>query len=162
MEIRRATNADIDAIRELVFSVLAEYGLKSDPAGTDRDLEDIEASYFARGGVFEVVQANDGRIVGSVGLYPLRNRVCELRKMYLARAARGRGLGKQLMDRMLSQARGLGFRRIELETARPLVEAIGLYQRYGFRPIEGHALSQRCDQAYALDLAGDGSGANRA
>ena len=155
MRIRAATNSDADAIREIVFTVLAEYGLDCDPAGTDADLDDIEATYIVGGGMFEVVEANDERIIGTVGLFPLRDGVCELRKMYLAREARGRGLGRRLMDRVLEQARALGFRRIELETAAPLVEAVALYERYGFRPITVSRLSSRCDRAFALDLNDD-------
>jgi len=152
MNVRNATNADRDAVRKLVFSVLAEYGLKNDPTGTDLDMDDIQASYFDRGGVFEVVEADDGRIVGTVALYPLSKGVCELRKMYLSPEARGKGLGKQLMERMLDRARSLGFTRMVLETAAPLVEAIGLYKRYGFEPTNEHKLSLRCDQAFSLDL----------
>lgn len=160
MKLRNATNADRDAVRELVFSVLAEYGLKNDPTGTDLDMDNIQASYLDRGGIFEVVEADDGRIIGTVGLYPLKDGVCELRKMYLAREARGTGLGKKLMERMLDRARALGFRRMALETAAPLVEAIGLYKRYGFEPTVEHELSARCDQAFALDLRRDASVTN--
>ena len=153
MRIRPATNADARAARELVFSVLAEYGLKGEPEGIDRDLVDIEASYFAAGGLFEVVENDEGRIVGTAGLMPLGEGVCELRKMYLLRETRGRGLGKQLLERMLAAARERGYQRMELETATVLKEAIALYERYGFKPIpmHGHA-SARCDAAYALDL----------
>ena len=70
VRIRAATNSDADAIREIVFAVLAEYGLDCDPAGTDADLDDIEATYIVGGGMFEVVEANDERIIGTVGLFP--------------------------------------------------------------------------------------------
>src|SRR5438132_1247743 len=152
MKIRAATNGDTDKIRELVFGVLAEYGLKGDPDGTDSDLNDIEANYIARGGLFDVVETEDGKVVGTVGIFPKAEGVCELRKMYLLREARGKGLGKQLMERVLEQARVLGFRRIELDTSSRLVEAISLYKRYGFRPIECEHIPARCDQAFALDL----------
>lgn len=52
MIIRSARNTDTDAIKQLVFSVLDEYGLKPDPASTDQDLDDIEEQYFRRGGFF--------------------------------------------------------------------------------------------------------------
>jgi len=152
MLIRAATNADAEMIRTLVFGVLDEYGLKASHEGVDADLNDIEGNYVARGGAFEVVLAADGRLIGTVGLYPKSDGVCELRKMYLAPNARGRGLGKQLLERMLERARQLGFRRVELETAGVLVEAIGLYTRYGFRPIDPDHLAARCDRAFALDL----------
>jgi putative acetyltransferase len=150
--LRPATNADGTAVRELVFGVLREYGLKPDPADTDADLNDLEASYPARGGLFDVLETSDGRIVGSVGVYPLGPGVCELRKMYLSPPARGRGQGKRLLDHALAAARAKGFRRVVLETASVLKEAIALYRRYGFKPHQAEHVSSRCDQTYSLDL----------
>lgn len=152
--IRPATNADAPAIRELVADVLREYGLDHDPSGTDADLADIETHYLAAGGMFEVVVDPDqgGRVVGTMGMYPHGAYICELRKMYLRPEARGRGLGRQLMERALAFARERGFWRLELETANVLREALSMYRKYGFRPVTSDRLSERCDQAYALDL----------
>lgn len=152
LKIRPATNNDAEAVTALVFGVLAEYGLTPDPTTTDADLRDVERNYRARGGCFEVVDDGRGRIVGSVGLYPLEEGTCELRKMYLAPEVRGIGLGKQLLERMIEMARELGFERIVLETANVLVEAIALYTSYGFQPVQADHLSARCDQAYELRL----------
>ena len=58
--IRRATVADTASARELVFGVLREYGLVPEPAGTDADLMDLEAGFFADGGLFDVAVAPDG------------------------------------------------------------------------------------------------------
>jgi len=67
-KLRPATNADTNTIREIVFSVLREYGLEPSPLTTDSDLDDIEASYINRGGAFDVLENGDGEIVGCVGL----------------------------------------------------------------------------------------------
>lgn len=150
--LRPATNADSAAVKAMVFGVLTEYGLKPDPACTDADLDDLEGNYARRGGSFSVLEATDGTIIGSVGIDAAGAGVCELRKMYLSRAHRGKGLGKLLLDHGLSEARRLGFRRVVLETASVLTEAIRLYERYGFRPYQPNHLATRCDQAYCLDL----------
>jgi len=151
---RPATNADAEAVRSLVFGILAEYGLACDPAATDRDLFDVESNYAGRGGCFEVLIDESGNIVGSWGLYPLRQSVCELRKMYLDRSHRGRGIGKIIVKRAIERARALGFGRIELETARVLGEAISLYNSFGFKPFVPEHMSCRCDQAMFLELTG--------
>ena len=64
-QLRRATNADCEPVKTLVFTVLDEYGLRPDPDGTDADLDDIERSYFARGGTFRILQEGDGSLVGA-------------------------------------------------------------------------------------------------
>jgi putative acetyltransferase len=150
--LRPANNGDCDHIASLVFGVLREYNLKPDPASTDADIKDIDSSYFQRGGTFFVLEEKDGSIIGVYGLYPLEKHTCELRKMYLHKAHRGKGLGKLLLEDALTQARHLGFRRMTLETASVLKEAIALYKSYGFAEYTPEHLSSRCDQAYVLEL----------
>ena len=150
--LRPADNRDREDIARLVFGVLKEYGLKPDPASTDADLDDIESSYFKRGGTFLVLEEKDGPIIGAYGLFPLEEKMCELRKMYLHKAYRGKGLGKFLMDDALARAKHLGFKKMVLETASVLKEAIALYKHYGFTEYQPDHLSSRCDQAYSLIL----------
>jgi putative acetyltransferase len=148
---RAATNGDGDEIKIIVFGVLGEYGLQPSPETTDADLDDIEENYIRRGGVFEVLETADGEIVGCVGLYPASRETIELRKMYFAKKARGRGLGKETLRRMIAAARGRGFRKMYLETNSALTEAIALYRKFGFvETDEKHAA--RCDQAFVLEL----------
>ena len=119
--MRPATNTDGNAVRTLVFEVLREYGLSPDPEGTDADLPKIEEHY--RDGWFSVLEV-DGQIIGSVGLLPHAGTVMELRKMYLHRDWRGRGLGRLLLNQALDEARKRGARRVVLGTARVLGEAV--------------------------------------
>ncbi len=151
MNIRAANNADSEAVKRVVFSVLQEYGLKPDSNSTDKDLENIEASYFLKGGYFGVVEENNS-IVATIGLHRENATTCELRKMYCLASSRGKGLGKKLLEFSLVKAKELGFSRIMLETASPLKEAISLYKKYGFVEYKPDHLSSRCDQAYELYL----------
>ena len=150
--IRLATNADCASVQALVFSVLREYGLTPEPHATDADLSDLEAHYLKAGGAFWVVEDAAGNLVGSVGLHAESDGDCELRKMYLAPATRGYGLGRRLLELAVNRARELGFRRVTLGTASVLREAIRLYERAGFQPIPCDHFPGRCDQAYALEL----------
>ena len=156
--IRDACNADEAAIREVLYSVLAEYGLAPDPGGTDADLADLEENYWKSGGVFHVVLSPDASIVGCAGLFRLSSEEAELRKMYLLPAARGRGIGKLLLLRLIADARRLGYQRVVLETASVLTEAIELYRSAGFSPVSRDHLSERCDQAWKLSLRPPESG----
>lgn len=132
--------------------MLGEYRLAPDPDGTDADLADLEGNYWKKGGVFHVVLSPDGSIVGCAGLFQLSSAEVELRKMYLLPAARGRGIGKLLLSRLIADARRLGYQRVVLETASVLTEAIELYRSAGFSPISRDHLSPRCDQAWKLSL----------
>lgn len=149
---RAAINRDAIAIQNLVFSVLNSYGLRPDPEGTDTDLNDLEKSYFHSGGYFGVIENPEAQIVGCFGLYPIDRHMAEVRKMYLLPEARGQGLGKASLTRLLDFAQAQGFQRLHLETNQVLKEAIALYLKFGFLPLKGHVHSGRCDQAYYLDL----------
>lgn len=148
--IRPATNKDCMSVRALIFAVLNEYDLEPAPKTTDRDLDDLEAFYV--GGAFDLLETAEGEIIGTVGLLPLGGGNCELRKMYLKSSYRGQGLGQRLLKHAIETAKELEFNRIELQTARVLEEAIGLYEKFGFQPSEAAALERRCDKALALEL----------
>src|SRR5215470_193546 len=105
--LRPATNDDRTAIESLVFGVLAEYGLAPDLNGTDADLQDIETEYRRKGGMFDVLVNENGLIVGSVGLHATSGSTCEIRKMYLASSARGKGLGDDCWSMRLVKPRVL-------------------------------------------------------
>jgi GNAT superfamily N-acetyltransferase len=139
-------------IRALVFSVLREYGLSPDPDGTDADLDDVAQNYFDRGGTFRVLVSPAEEVVGCGGLYPLDAEEVEIRKMYFLPEVRGLGLGRALLNELIVTAQERGFRRIVLETASVLKEAISLYARFGFRAVQRDHMARRCDQAYVLDL----------
>ena len=150
--IREAVNKDIPEIKKLVFGILDEYGLLPDAESTDKDLDDIEKYYFNNNGWFAAVLSDVGEIKATTGLFGIDEYTCELRKMYLDKAHRGKGIGRYLLEYSLEKAGELGYNSVVLETASVLKEAISLYEKYGFREqSEGH-LSGRCDKRYYLEL----------
>ena len=152
LAIRPAIRADSDAVRALVFGILREFGFTPDPSGTDSDLADLEASYLVPGGAFDLLYDADGELLGCAGVYPMKEGTAELRKMYLRPAARGKGLGRFLLEHSLERARALGFRVMVLQTASVLGDAVALYRRAGFRSYEPADRVSRCDVALRLDL----------
>lgn len=149
-QIRPAINADQDAVRALIFSVLDEYEIEPAPKTADRDLYDLEGFYGE--GMFAVLETADGDIAGTVGLAPLSSEACELRKMYLAPRFRGRGFGAKLLKHAVERARALGYSQMELSTKRIMEEAIGLYLKFGFTVLESGPVDKRCDRTLVLDL----------
>lgn len=147
---RRATSADGDAVRALIFSVLEEYGLTPEPDHADRGLADIDSAFA--NGFLDLVLNPMGELVGTVGLLKMNEQVAELTKMFLAPSYRGKGLGHAMLRRALEAAKEGGFKQIELETDTALKEAIGLYARYGFTQIDKPNHTQRCNRVMVLTL----------
>jgi N-acetylglutamate synthase-like GNAT family acetyltransferase len=142
--LRKAANTDIPAVWALISSVLQSYGITANQATTDKDLADIEANYWERKGAFFVLL--DGEtVIGTAALHRETDAVCEVCRMYLAPAYRGRGLGRRLLEHCLREARERGFEEMCLKTASVLVEAISLYKRAGFTVVEGAEAGGNCD-----------------
>jgi putative acetyltransferase len=152
-QIRPARNEDIPDIKNVVFGVLREYRLFPSETGKDNDLSDIEQYYFNKGGYFGVaVNTNSNEIVGTFGLYKVNNDVCELRKMYLLKKVRGKGLGKCILTYAIQVGIEKHYKKIILETITPLKEAISLYKKRGFVEIIPSEINERVDQAFELIL----------
>lgn len=93
----------------------------------------------ARGGALLIARGPDGGSVGAsapMGCVALRTQgapgLCEMKRLYVAPAARGLGLGRALALSILDAARGIGYRAIRLDTLPHLREAIALYRDLGF------------------------------
>lgn len=156
---RPATNADCPLAARIISEVLAEYGLVAFSQGQDTDLLDLDANYVALGGAFEIIESPDGAPLGMVGWRLAADGSCELKKLYLLPAARGRGVGRAALARVVDRARAAGCAAVLLETASVLREAIALYERAGFVPVDGDAagpfaavMSAEADLVYRLEL----------
>lgn len=77
----------------------------------------------------------EGRAAGCGGISRLDATTAEVRRMYVAPAARGRRIGRALLEQLLERARDLGYAAVRLETGNQQHEAIGLYRSAGFQPI---------------------------
>jgi DNA-binding MarR family transcriptional regulator len=86
-------------------------------------------------GVF-VVAASDGEPVACGGLQTIAPGVGELKRMWVHDDWRGAGLGTRLLRHLEDQARGLGHTLVRLDTNKALTEAIAMYGRAGYRPID--------------------------
>jgi ribosomal protein S18 acetylase RimI-like enzyme len=94
---------------------------------------DLEAAaqlfraYAARGAA--------GEALGCVALRPLAEGGCEMKRLYIIPAARRLGLGKALVETILSEAARLGYGEMRLDTLHSMTEALALYGRFGFKPV---------------------------
>lgn len=149
--IRAATLNDRMAATDVVRTVVLEFGFSFDPEGADSDLVELPANYTQAGGAFEVVVERE-QVVGTIGLWPVDKATIELRKMYLLPQARGRGVGRTMLDRALTWARNAGYTRMELDTAGALEAARHLYEQAGFRTMEAPVAQSKCSLRMGVNL----------
>ena len=134
--IRRIAPEDNAAVKQLVLSTLAEFGLHGEGyAGVDAELDDMYAAYDNPLSAYFVVEL-DCTIVGVGGYAPLLGTkpgtTAELRKMYLAPELRGKGMGEALIKLSLEGARNCGYEGMYLETVADMKAAQKLYVKHGF------------------------------
>ena len=95
----------------------------------------------------------EGEPAGCVAMRPLDERRCEMKRLYVRPAYRERGLGGQLIQRIIDDARGIGYESLLLDTLPFLTDAIGMYRRRGFVDIPSYNGSPMENLVYMrLDL----------
>ena len=82
-----------------------------------------------------VVRDEDGLALGCGALRSLGDDVAELKRMYVVPGARGRGVSKLVLAELEAAAVAHGWTTLRLETGPRQPEAVGLYERAGYRPI---------------------------
>jgi GNAT superfamily N-acetyltransferase len=104
-------------------------------------------------GMFLAAYLN-GKPVGCGAVRRIEPHVAEIKRMYVTPAARGRGIGRQILDALESHARQLGATRLVLETGPRQPEAIALYARAGFAeiPLFGEYIGSRFSVCMAKNL----------
>jgi putative acetyltransferase len=122
-----------DVSRALIESLNAELsGVYPEPGATHFCLDPEEVA--GGRGVFLIVYRT-GEAVGCGALRRLDAETAELKRMYVAPAMRGMGVGRRLVAALEAEARVLGIRRLVLETGVRQTAALALYRATGFRPI---------------------------
>lgn len=138
--IRNIQPADNPHIARIIRSTLEEFG--ANHPGTvyyDETTDALWELFQTPGAAYWIVEDAEG-IVGGGGIFPTRGlpaHTCELVKLYLLPKARGAGLGKRLMEMCHSEALARGYRQIYLETMPELTIAVPLYEKMGYRYLDG-------------------------
>jgi len=139
LKIRNIEEQDNKALAKMIRGILTEYGInKPGTVFTDPTTDNLFALFQKKNSDYWVAEL-DGEIVGGCGIYPttgLPNGCIELVKLYVDPRARGFGLGKKLMALSIKEAERIGYTSIYLETLPALSDALGLYQKLGFKLLD--------------------------
>lgn len=139
VEIVSATSPeDIERIRVLFRSYAASLDFSLCFQGFEEELASLPGSYAPPQGDLLLMLA-DGRPAGCVAFRPLADEICEMKRLYVDPAYRGRGLGRLAAEEAIERARRLGYRTMLLDTIGPrMAPAVALYGSLGFEFIEDY------------------------
>jgi ribosomal protein S18 acetylase RimI-like enzyme len=127
--IRRAEPADMDAVRELFREYAVSVGECGCFQAFDLEVAGLPGPYFL------LVAVESGETMGCAGLRRIAEGIGEMKRLYVRPGAQGRGIGRALAERMLAEARELGYHTLRLDTLRSMDRALALYRALGFRRI---------------------------
>jgi putative acetyltransferase len=138
--IRTIEFRDNPVLATIIRASLAEFGANKPGTVFFDDTTDHLFEMFQEPGSMYFVAEQNGQVLGGAGIYPsegLPQQTCELVKMYLRPEARGKGLGKLLIEKSLEFAKGFGYLQVYIETMPELRKAVTIYEKFGFEYLNG-------------------------
>ena len=133
--IAEAGAGDLADIAALFRAYAAELPVDLALQGLEAELAGLPGDYAPPGGSLLIARGADGAALGCIGLRPLDDCICEMKRLYVQPAARQTGLGKALAVAVIEAAQQRGYREMKLDTLPQLKQAIALYRSLGFAPI---------------------------
>jgi len=132
------TEEQIAAAKELFREYEAWLGFDMCFQGFEEELASLPGKYKTPDGRLLLAYSH-GELAGCIALRPLEEVICEMKRLFVRAGFRGQKIGATLIDRVIDEARSVGYRRMRLDTFPPKMgKAVSLYEARGFRPIPAY------------------------
>lgn len=136
--LRTIQKEDNQQIAKIIRTVFEEHNAaKKGTVYYDPTTDDLYSLFQTPRSVYWVAEI-DGEMAGGAGVFPtpgLPENCCEFVKFYLAASARGKGVGRKLMEQCLESAKSLGYTQVYIESIPEFNTAISFYEKMGFQTL---------------------------
>ena len=129
--------SDLEAVARLFEAYASSLGIDLSFQDFAAELAAMPGKYAPPAGELLLARNHHAEPLGCVGLRPLEpDGCCEMKRLYVAPSGRGLGLGRALVETIIAEALSIGYREMRLDTLPSMIEAIALYRKAGFVPID--------------------------
>jgi ribosomal protein S18 acetylase RimI-like enzyme len=141
--------ADIAAAAQLFREYADQLGIDLGFLDFTAELAELPGKYAPPSGELLLARAADGTALGCVAVRPLDGAgVCEMKRLYVRPAGRGRGIGTALVAAIIAAAETLSYAEMKLDTLPSMTAAIALYRSVGFMEIPAYYHNPIPDTVY--------------
>ena len=127
---------DIRETRKLFEEYVDGLGVSLCFQNYDKEVAELPGQYTPPDGRL-LLASQEGQIAGCIALRKLEDGVCEMKRLFVRSEYRGDGLGRILAEKIIDDAREMGYERMRLDTLPGKMDrAIAMYRRLGFKDIE--------------------------
>jgi ribosomal protein S18 acetylase RimI-like enzyme len=150
--VEAATSGDYATGRELFEEYAREIDVDLCFQDFAAELDRLTVMYAAPAGALLLAKAGPD-VAGCVGLRKFRDDICEMKRLYVRPAFRGRHLGRRMAEEIARRAARLGYRTLVLDTLGTMEAAQRLYVSMGFTLATSYYVNPLPDVKYfSLDL----------
>jgi putative acetyltransferase len=135
MLVQAESSAHVVQARELFQEYAQSLGVDLCFQNFEQELARLPGHYAPPDGRLLLAEY-DGQMAGCVALHKWEDGICEMKRLYLRPSFRGKGLGRVIAEKIIAEARSIGYQRMRLDTIGPLMkDAVEMYRKLGFREI---------------------------
>ncbi|MFN6962222.1 MAG: GNAT family N-acetyltransferase [Pyrinomonadaceae bacterium] len=134
--IQAVSEAEVAEARDLFREYESWLGLSLCFQNFDDEVSGLPGKYSPPDGRLLLAYTGEGELAGCVAMRKLEDGICEMKRLFVRDAYRGRRVGVALLEKVIDEARLVGYNKLRLDTYPPRMQkAAALYERYGFREI---------------------------
>lgn len=139
--IDASTDSEVARARDLMLTYAHSLSVSLDFQGFDQEMSQLPGPYAAPDGALVIATVN-GIDAGCCALRPIADvdysNACEMKRLFVLPAFRGFGLGRLLVERVMSVARAAGYAHMLLDTLDEMEAARALYRELGFEEVDAY------------------------
>jgi len=137
----------IEPVKELIIEYIRRLGRDLTFQNIDEELKNLAERYTPPNGKL-LIALEDAEVLGMIAYHKYSETCCEMKRLYVRPAYRGRKIGEKLIEELIRRAKQAGYQEMILDTIVPLQSAIYLYKKFGFTECEAYYCNPMPDVLY--------------